>query len=199
MRMDRASIAHQRRIRAVPGETRRLREARPGHPWPDVRPRADQWFASARNAAVVAQAMPSMARRFGFGKPGPAIHGRAFGTPRGSAVIREGNAAVHGAMLRLPKARPGHPWPGARHAARQCRHSGRKCCRPWRSASASESPARPSMAGRSARRAAVPSFGKEILPSMARRFGFGKPGPAIHGRAFGRARASGSQGRGLTH
>jgi len=59
-------------------------------------------------------------------------------------------------------------------------------CHPWRGARASDRPDRPSVAGRSAGRAAVPLravFDTALLPSLARRQGFGSPCPTLRGRS----------------
>jgi hypothetical protein len=65
----------------------------------------------------------------GFWSLGPAIHGRAFGRPRGrvaSCTVFDcgGGTPSMARRFRPPVARPGHPWPGIRQATRQCRVSG---------------------------------------------------------------------------
>ena len=54
------------------------------------------------------------------------------------------------------------------------------------------------LVGRGRGHGCCPESNECVLPSMARRLGFGQPGPAIHGRAFVRSRGSAAQAIVLT-
>ncbi len=124
----------------------------------------------------------------GFGSPCPTIRGRAFGRPRGrcraSGLPHPSLAARDWLRIALT----GHPWPGVRQTARQMPRKRSTSPILGGTRLASDRPDRPSVAGRSADRAAVPrKRSTSPIPSDTRPASDRPARPSVAGRSADRA------------